>query len=145
MITSEKIKQVQKKIAEALKEIEASEKVTITFGNSRYCKAYYTTPMKVTTTEKSEAVKGVYEEICRDLGFTQDIIGMEFTKGGQKYKISEIKTRNRKYPVIAEREDGASYKYSVTYIKSLIGGDKIINRNANLEKLVPGLTHKGKK
>jgi hypothetical protein len=28
------------------------------------------------------------------------------------------------------------YKYTVNQVKALIGGDKIINRNANLDKLV---------
>jgi hypothetical protein len=71
------------------------------------------------------------------MGFTQNIIGMQFTGTNGVYEITEIKTRNRTYPVIAKSlSSGKSYKYSVNQIKSLIGGDKIINRNANLDKLV---------
>jgi hypothetical protein len=62
---------------------------------------------------------------------------MQFTGTNGVYEITEIKTRNRTYPVIAKSlSNGKSYKYSVNQIKSLIGGDKIINRNANLDKLV---------
>jgi hypothetical protein len=53
------------------------------------------------------------------------------------YEIVDIKTKNRTYPIIAKSLTGAKmYKYSVNQIKSLIGGDKIINRNANLDKLI---------
>ena len=49
----------------------------------------------------------------------------------------DIKTKNRTYPIIAKQVSGVkTYKYSVDQIKRLIGGDKIINRNANLDKLI---------
>jgi hypothetical protein len=137
MINSTRIDILQRKINEALKEIEKEEKVKITFGTISYNNAYYTTQMKLITTEKTEKVRNVYEGICKRLGFTQDIIGMRFESKGYAYEITEIKTRNRKYPVIAERiGTGQSFKFAVNYVKSLIGGDKIINRNANLDKLV---------
>ena len=53
------------------------------------------------------------------------------------HRTSQVKTKNRKYPVIAKSDrDGKMYKFTVEHIKKLIGGDKIINRNANLDKLI---------
>lgn len=137
MINEAKVKEVQRQINKAIKEIENKNNVQIKFGSISYNSAYYTTTMKVTTTEKSEKVNGVYEKICKRLGFTQNIIGMQFQGINGVYEIVDIKTRNRKYPVIAEsKSDGKMYKYTVNHIKKLIGGDKIINRNANLDKLI---------
>lgn len=78
--------------------------------------------------------------ISKVYGFTQNIIGMEFesTVKGIKsiFKITGFKTQNRKYPIIAfELKSGLSYKFPVDEVKKKLGGDKIINRNANLEKL----------
>lgn len=139
MIDKVKIREIQKQLSKAIEKIEKDNNVKIDFGSISYNSAYYSTKMKVTSTEKSEKVSGVFEAICKRLGFTQNIIGMQFQGKNGLYEIVDIKTRNRKYPVITESKvDGKMYKYTVNHIKSLIGGDKIINRNANLDKLING-------
>jgi hypothetical protein len=136
MITDSKINKVQEKIKAAIAKIEREENVSISFGSIKYNSAYYATSMKVSTTEKNEKVNSIYESICTRLGFTQNVIGMTFQGTTGEMTITDIKTKNRKYPVIAQAQGGACYKYSVDHIKRLIGGDKIINRNANLDKLL---------
>jgi hypothetical protein len=137
MINETKIKKIQDKIKSAILQIEAEENVKIDFGTISYNKAFYTSKMTVKTLEKTEAVGDVYKAICRRLGFTQNIIGMRFNGTNGVYEIIDIKTKNRTYPIIAKQVSGIkTYKYSVEQIKRLIGGDKIINRNANLDKLI---------
>ena len=136
MITDTKINKVQAKIQAAIAQIEKEEGVSISFGSIKYNSAYYSATMKVSTTEKSEKVDGIYESICKRLGFTQNVIGLSFNASMGEMIITDIKTKNRKYPVIAQAQNGTSYKYSVDHIKKLVGGDKIINRNANLAKLL---------
>lgn len=137
MINETKIKKVQDRIKAAILQIESEENVKIDFGTISYNKAFYTSKMTVKTLEKTEAVGDVYKAICRRLGFTQNIIGMRFNGTNGVYEIVDIKTKNRTYPIIAKSLTGAkTYKYSVDQIKRLIGGDKIINRNANLDKLI---------
>jgi hypothetical protein len=137
MIDETKIKKIQDRIKAAIIQIEAEENVKIDFGTVSYNKAFYTSKMSVKTLEKTEAVGDVYKAICRRLGFTQNIIGMRFSGTNGVYEIVDIKTKNRTYPIIAKSLTGAkTYKYSVDQIKRLIGGDKIINRNANLDKLI---------
>jgi len=137
MINETKIKKIQDKIKAAILQIEAEENVKIDFGTISYNKAFYTSKMTVKTLEKTEAVGDVYKAICRRLGFTQNIIGMRFNGTNGVYEIVDIKTKNRTYPIIAKQVSGIkTYKYSVDQIKRLIGGDKIINRNANLDKLI---------
>jgi len=137
MINEAKIKKIQDRIKAAILQIEAEEDVKIDFGTISYNKAFYTSKMTVKTLEKTEAVGDVYKSICRRLGFTQNIIGMQFNGTDGVYEIVDIKTKNRTYPIIAKSLTGVkTYKYSVDQIKRLIGGDKIINRNANLDKLI---------
>jgi hypothetical protein len=137
MIDEAKIKKIQDRIKAAILKIEAEENVKIDFGTISYNKAFYTSKMSVKTLEKTEAIGDVYKAICRRLGFTQNIIGMRFHGTNGIYEIVDIKTKNRTYPIIAKQVSGIkTYKYSVDQIKRLIGGDKIINRNANLDKLI---------
>ena len=137
MITESKIRSIQKRIKEALSEIEKEENVKIDFSSISYNVAKYSTTMSVTTLDKNDKVDNIFKSICKSLGFTQNIIGMQFYGTNGIYEITDIKTKNRKYPVIAKSvSNGNSYKFSVEHIKRLIGGDKIINRNANLDKLL---------
>jgi hypothetical protein len=137
MITKEKILQVQNKIKEAIAQIEKDENVKIDFGTLSFNPQKYSTSMTVSTLEKSERVDSVLERTCRSIGFTQNVIGMGFDFRGDKYEITDIKTKNRKYPVIAlETRTKRSYKFSVDTIKGLLGGDSKINRDKNLDKLV---------
>ena len=127
----------QERLKAAILKIEAEENVKIDFGSITYNKAFYTSKMSVKSLEKTEAVDDVYKTICRRLGFTQNIIGMRFHGTNGIYEILDIKTKNRTYPIIAKEVSGIkTYKYSVDQIKKLIGGDKIINRNKNLDRLI---------
>lgn len=137
MINEKKIRSVQEKIKAALAQIEKEENVKIDFGSISYNAAFYGSKMTVKTLEKTDTVSKTYEGICKRMGFTQNIIGMQFRGTNGVYEITEIKTRNRTYPVIAKSlSTGKMYKYTVSQVKALIGGDKIINRNANLDKLI---------
>lgn len=137
MITREKVLQVQNKIKEAIAQIEKDENVKIDFGSLSFNPQRYSTSMTVSTLEKSEKVESVLERTCRSIGFTQNVIGMSFDFRGDKYEITDIKTKNRKYPVIAtETRTKKSYKFSIDTIKRLLGGDSKINRDKNLDKLV---------
>lgn len=137
MITESKIKSIQAKIKAAVDLIEKEENVKIEFGTISYNVAKYSVGMSVSTLDKNEKVDTVFKTICKRLGFTQNIVGMQFSGTNGIYEITDIKTKNRKYPVIAKSiSNGTSYKFSVDHIKRLIGGDKIINRNANLDKLI---------
>lgn len=137
MINETKIRSIQEKIKRALAQIEKEENVKIDFGSISYNAAFYGSKMTVKTLVKTDKVSKTYEDICKRLGFTQNIIGMQFRGTNGVYEITEIKTRNRTYPVIAKSlSSDKMYKYTVNQVKALIGGDKIINRNANLDKLV---------
>ena len=137
MIDANKINRVQSKIAAALAQIEKDENIKISFGNCSYNAAYYKSGMTVTSLENSEKVDNVYLKISQRLGFTQNIIGMTFTGTTcGEVTITDIKLKNFKYPIIGTTKGGKSYKFTTDQVKRYLGGDKIINRNANLDKLL---------
>lgn len=91
--------------------------------------------------EHQDRLDIVNERISKSYGFTQNIVGMEFnsssTRGLAIHKISSFKPRNTKYPIITtEISSGKSYKFPIDTVKKKLGGDKLINRSANLEKLL---------
>ncbi len=137
MITRDKVLRIQEKIKAAIAQIEKEENVQFDFSSISFSAQRYTTSLTVKTLEKSEKVESIMERTCKMIGFTQNVIGMEFSFKGSKYEITDIKTKNRKYPVIAiDLVSKTPYKFGVETVKKLLGGDNIINRNKNLDKLV---------
>jgi hypothetical protein len=137
MINPAKIDSIQKKIKEALSKIEKEENVKISFGNCTYNAAYFKSMMSVHTVESSKKIDKVYEVLSKRMGFTQNIIGLKFTGSTcGEVTITEIKTKNRKFPIIGVTNDNKSYKFTVEQVKGYMGGDKLINRSVNLDKLL---------
>lgn len=130
-----KLRKISSKIEEFLKTLEKEEGVKITMEDIRGNNGLVHRCL-INIREDGERVNSIYEALCRKIGFTQNVMGMKFNGRNGVYEIVDIKPRNRSYPVIAKSSTGESYKYSVAHIKKLIGGDKIINRNANLDKLI---------
>lgn len=137
MITRDKVIRIQEKLKQAIKQIETEENVQFEFGSVSYTPQRYQNSFTVKTLEKSDKIDSAMQRTCKMIGFTQNVIGMEFTYRGSKYEITDIKTKNRKYPVIAiDLNSKTTYKFGVESVKKLLGGDNIINRNKNLDKLV---------
>jgi hypothetical protein len=137
MLTNKKINSIQSQIIAAIAAIADKENVVIEFDNISYTDTYYQTKMIV---KSKETMETDFIKESKKLGFTQNIVGMEFEYDGNIYKINNIKLRYRKYPVIATVIKGPkmdrTVKFSVYLVKKQLGGDKVINRNANLDKLV---------
>ena len=137
MIDANKIDKVQTKIKAALAQIEKDENIKISFGSCSYNAAYYKSGMTVTSLENSEKVDNVFLNLSKRLGFTQNIIGMTFTGTTcGEITITDIKIKNFKYPIIGVTKDGKGFKFTTDQVKRYLGGGKIINRNANLDKLL---------
>jgi uncharacterized Zn finger protein len=116
MITSTKINSVQAKIKAAIAQIAREENVDISFGSCRYDSAKYNTTMTVKTKVITDSVVSVNDRTSKMLGFDSNVIGRVMTVNGKTFTITDIKTRNRTYPIIAEFE-GKSYKLSVPQVK----------------------------
>lgn len=137
MITKQRMQSIQERIKKELEKIEKDENIKIEFTLPSINRRMYSMQMMVRSLDKSDVNDSIDEQISRKLGFTQNVIGMVFEFKNSKFEISELKPRNTKYKVIAtEVKSGTSYKFSVSGTKKLLGGDSIINRNKNLDKLI---------
>lgn len=116
MITPEKINSVQAKIKAAIAQIEREENVKISFGSCRYDSSKYSSTMSVKTNEVNDKVNLANERTCKMLGLDTNVIGKVVKIGAKTFVVTDIKTRNRTYPIIAECE-GKSYKLSVDQVK----------------------------
>jgi len=116
MITPEKINSVQAKIKAAIAQIEREENVKISFGSCRYDSSKYSSTMSVKTNEINDKVNLANERTCKMLGLDTNVIGKLVKIGAKTFVVTDIKTRNRTYPIIAECE-GKSYKLSVDQVK----------------------------
>jgi hypothetical protein len=56
-------------------------------------------------------------------GLSPNLFNASFSSNGQMFFLKEIKPSNRKYPIIAERDDGKSYKFPVEVIKGFFRGN----------------------
>ncbi len=133
-MNSTKANRIVKRIEDLMTTIEKEEGVSIKIENINDVGLTFRASLCIKETD--ENALRMYELFCKKVGFTQNIIGMKFESKNGIYEIIDIKPRNRSYPVIAKSPTGKSYKYSVAHIKGLLGGDKIINRNSNLDKLI---------
>lgn len=121
MITTNKINTIQNQIKLALQKIERENNVKISFGSCRYSDVEYRTKMTVRTTEKSNLATNADVRLSQSYGFSENIIGKTFMSNGKTFKITEFKTRNRMYPIIATCNgslDPTRYKFSTETIKS---------------------------
>ena len=134
----QRLEEMMLRLKMAVNEIAKGEGVEIKLSEPDYLFGENNTyKVSMTIADVDPVKQREYEAMCKKVGFTQNVIGMSFTQNGSLYRIVNIKTRNRKYPVIASSRLGGLYKFSAETVKRNLGGDQLINRNANLDKLIP--------
>jgi len=131
----EKVVSISEKIKLALSEISKSEGVEISLGGVSFNSVSFNTKLTVTEPNNPETEK-INLMLSKRYGFTQNIVGMEFVSPSGTFIIDGFKTSNRKYPILATRNDGKAYKFHPSQILKYIGGNTIVNRNANLRSLI---------
>lgn len=127
---------ISDKIKKAIIEIGEQHNLDFNFDGISFTTA--TLNLKISAQERNSThLKQSMTILSKKLGFTQNIIGMEFSCSNGEFIIESIKPRNRKYPIIAKRKiDGAQYKFSEKNVLKYIGGNSMLNRVANLENLL---------
>jgi hypothetical protein len=133
-MTREKAISITEKVKKALLEIEKEENITFDFQSLSFTSVSMKMSLSANDGDKSDDIN---HQLCKKYGFSQNIIGMEFTSTSGSFTIDSFKTRNRKYPIIATRKsDGRQYKFQVKSVLKYLGGHSIVNRNANLKELL---------
>jgi hypothetical protein len=131
----EKAKLISDKIQQALQKIAEEENLVLKTDSISF--SSLSLGLKITATESGDGLEKHNFNLSKRYGFTQNIVGMEFTCSNGTFLIEEFKVQNRKYPILARRKmDGTVYKFNPKNILKYLGGHTIVNRNANLKNLL---------
>lgn len=67
--------------------------------------------------EKDTELSYDWAALAPRYGLDVHLFGATFNHGQHSFTLKEIKPSNRKYPIIADRDDGKSFKFPVDMIK----------------------------
>ena len=128
----ENIKELRNDIEGALGVVAAKHNITFTIGGVRY--GSDTIKLSVSGSDNSTPGVDIYEKDflkkCGQYGLTKENLGATFMspQSGDLFKITGLKTRNRKYPILAERVgDGKGFKFNEDTVRDLLRGDSGIS------------------
>jgi hypothetical protein len=116
---------ISERVMEALKGLEGDLGVTFSRGNGTFDSASFS--MKITatvdnadgSTRTPEMVD--FEREAHYYGLDKDHLGTEFTVRGETYKISGLKPRSRKYPILGTTADGRTFKFASDSVRRALG------------------------
>jgi hypothetical protein len=82
--------------------------------------------------------------VCIKHGFPRSVVGMEFDSGEKRFRVVDVKPRAPKYPFVCmDLSTGQMYKFGPRSLKILLGGDRAINRAANMDALMSTISSEG--
>ena len=68
--------------------------------------------------EQEKEQKENWNHLAPMYGLPENLFNSKFQHNGRTFFLKDIKPRNRKYPILANREDGRTYKLPVDLVKS---------------------------
>lgn len=121
MIDRSKAAEIHQDVRKAIQEIEKRHGVKLVKSNGTYTPSGNNLTLKLDFIPAAMEARNFERESIL-LGFKRNIAGMSFKSGRSTYVITEVRLRNSKYPIIAENQNGASYKFTVNQIKNQLLG-----------------------
>ena len=119
------IRYIAKRLTEAVEPLAKELGIEIDIGSCTYAANNCKFQLKIALldydgkaiTEDVECFNGNAELF----GFEPDDLGRKFIFRGQSYTICGLSPRSRKYPVIAQSQDGKDYKFPCQIVLSALG------------------------
>ena len=110
-------KDLQRDMLLALEFVASKYGVTVDAKGARFNPGRMTVSIEVSVINAATGNPKGFESDAIRIGLPADAYGWFFRSGGHEYRITGIKTRNRKYPVIAIRtSDDSSFKFPVSRV-----------------------------
>lgn len=100
--------QINNTLAAVLKQYGLTAKI----GNIRYSSNDFRTTLTVSTGSNADAAQREFERHAYKFGLAVDLFGKSFMHHGEKFTITGIKPKSRKYPVLAKNAKGTTYKFT---------------------------------
>ena len=125
-----RIKELRTKIEVALKDFAESENISIELGNASFSEDNVTFKMSCSTVNTDGSVNSKtgedFKHYCTRYGLKPEALGATFTRDRQQYTITGCKPRSSKYPIIGQRTDGKSFKFSPEDVKRSLDDKSLI-------------------
>lgn len=118
--TRTNIKEIRAEVDSALHDIGQKHGIAFKINGISYGSDNFRSTINAVITEHSgDTVYSVeFKNKCWKYGFQKEDLGKEFRSGDNRFKIVGLKTRNRKYPVIAENvQTGKLHKFTALAVK----------------------------
>ena len=116
---------IRKRLKAALKPLAKELGVVIDLGNCTFRASNCRFQLKIALLDpKGEAITEESDSFRRNAklyGFEPADLGKEFIFQGQHYTICGLKTKSRKYPVIARSCNGKDYKFACRNVLEALG------------------------
>ena len=119
MFNKEKAQKINQDVEKAIQDVLKKHNVALTNNGGNYSDSSVTLKFTFTAKDMKTRQKSFTTE-AQILNLPPDIVGQKFESNGRTHTISELRLRNRKYPVITEANDGKSYKFETATIKRLL-------------------------
>lgn len=119
------VKYIGKRLKTAVKPLAKELGVMIDLGNCTFQTSNCRFQLKVAVLDSNG--KPITEEIdsfrsnAKLFGFEPADLGKKFTFQGQSYTICGFKPKSRKYPVIAQSDNGKNYKFACRTVLGALG------------------------
>ncbi len=119
------VKYIRKRLETAVKPLAKELGVVIDLGNCTFQTSNCRFQLKVAVLDPNG--KPITEEIdsfrsnAKLFGFEPADLGKEFTFQGRSYTICGFKPKSRKYPVIAQSDNGKNYKFACRTVLGALG------------------------
>ena len=116
---------IRKALEPALQEIGEVYGLTVTTGRGSYGGETGTKTIELATLGENGEVESAqakdFKKYASMVGLEPTDLGRRFVSNGEEFEVSGLKTRNRKYPVIATKvSNGKSFKFSEGGLRGLL-------------------------
>lgn len=117
------IKNIRKDMNAALEKVTEKHGVAFEIGTIRFDRFGFSVSVKAVkldgdeSTDQESIDRAKFErDVARSFDVSPDLFHQTFEYGGDSYKIVGYKPRSRKYPIVAENQNGTRYKFPKTVI-----------------------------
>ena len=128
MITREFVRDVRKRIEEALAPLGQELKVRMILGGGTFTSSNATFRLEVAAVDKTgQALTREAEEFrhfATGFGLQPGDLGREFSYLGHRYTITGLNRRSRRFPILADRKDGRKTKFTDAAVRSALDAEK---------------------
>lgn len=130
----DKVKQLRKSLEVALNAVENEMNVKVNIGSARYSKNDCIFKLEIADIQENGEVfnreAADFKMYACTYGLDPYDLGKEFSHGGERFRITGLKTRRHKFPVSAVGvENGKQYKFPVDIVKFALEKEKVLSKD----------------